>query len=530
MRRGSTTLLFGAGLGLALVAVAVAVVAATASTAEAQAVGVSVEAVPSTIRLPADGEVPVAVVATNPTSSAVLVSVDAAPLAAVVLNRPPTPSQPASPSPFPPQVIVAGGSARWDVTVRRAAAGVLPATLLLRVTSQGLDAAGAPAGAPQLSALGIDVQPEAPEDVASIATATVETAVNRIDDRRGGDVFVAVQNRSSGPISASVTSRRPTDIDIDPQDDPSDVAIPAGRTATVRYHVQGAKQVEAGRQLLLFEVTVRWGNPGQERSATLLASHPVDVGVFGDSELSSLLQVPLLLLPGLFGLAAIAILWRLGVRARGTAPETFPLDVKAPEFWFFGIVISATALTADGLEHGRLGFESLLVAYGSRDVLVLTVFGVVLSALVWLAICLASYLYVRRGLVKPGDTELAVIRKLGSDPHRSLWVDKGTQNAVGGRTVFVVGHNWRRTTVMVCPEIVVVFRDFGLGTQEVEQRVAAQLGRFGSAKRLAEILQPAIDAGQVRLDWRPAAGVSSVQPAGVATVAETGDQGPLVVL
>ena len=109
-------------------------------------------------------------------------------------------------------------------------------------------------------------------------------------------------------------------------------------------------------------------------------------------------------------------------------------------------------------------------------------------------------------------------------------MDTGTQAAAGGRRVLLVGQNWRRTKWMVCPEIVVRFRTFDPETQELEQRVATELNRFGNAKHLAELLDPAIVARKIDLKWRAVSGLTTVQAAPSATVSETGDQGPLVVL
>jgi len=491
---------------------------------------VSVSVAPSPIRVPPEGEVPVAVTATNPTAGPVLVMADVDPPPAVVLRRQVSSADAGTASLFPPRTIAAGGSTRWDITVRRASTGALPSSLVLRIASQPLDAAGAAIGPPDQSAVAAELQAEPSEDLAAIASAEVQTALARIDDRRGGDVFVVVRNLASAPIAVSITRHIPSDVVVQPDEDPSGLPIDPGRALTVKYYVKGSRQVEVGHQLLLFEVTVRWGNSGQPRTGTLLASHPVEVGVFGDSELSSLLQVPLLLLPGLFGLAAVALEWRVGVRPSGTAPESFPLDAKSAEFWFFGIVISAIALVVDSLVHGRFGAQSLLVAYGSGDIVLLALLGIACASAVWLTICFVSFFSAKRRIITPGDKPIDVIRKLGTDSRRSLWVDTGTQTAAGGRRVLLVGQNWRRTKWMVCPEIVVRFRTFDPETQELEQRVAIELNRFGSAKHLAELLDPAIVARQIDLKWRAVSGLTTVQAAPTATVSETGDQGPLVVL
>src|SRR5207248_2715773 len=117
---------------------------------------------------------------------------------------------------FPPRTIAPGGSTRWDITVRRASAGALPSSLVLRIASQPLDAAGAATGPPDQSAVAAELQAEPSEDLATIASAEVETALARIDDRRGGDVFVVVRNHASAPIAVSITRHIPSDVVVQP--------------------------------------------------------------------------------------------------------------------------------------------------------------------------------------------------------------------------------------------------------------------------------------------------------------------------
>ena len=96
--------------------------------------------------------------------------------------------------------------------------------------------------------------------------------------------------------------------------------------------------------------------------------------------------------------------------------------------------------------------------------------------------------------------------------------------------MFLVGHNWKRSAWMVSPEIVIGFRDFTTDTEELEQRIVVELNRSGSARRLAQLLEPALDAKTVELRWRSADGLTTLQTAATATVTEVPDQAPLVVL
>ena len=72
----------------------------------------------------------------NPTAGPVLVSADVDPPSAVVLRRQVSSADASTASLFPPHTIAPGGSTRWDITVRRASAGALPSSLVLRIASQ----------------------------------------------------------------------------------------------------------------------------------------------------------------------------------------------------------------------------------------------------------------------------------------------------------------------------------------------------------------------------------------------------------
>lgn len=503
-----------AGAGLAL--------AAPPHAADAQAAAPTVTMAPPSVSVPSDGEVPAAIVATNPTTQAIRVSFGDVHAPGVVVNVAIAPGEARSPV-LPTRVVPPGSSLRWDMSLRRSAGGALPSRFVVTVRVVSLDDGPAETGPVRESLLVADLAAVAPEGTERVVTVDLRTAVTRVDDLRKGDVHLVLRNVSAGPVTATATARKHDHVDVRARG-PGSVVVQAGQDAVLTYEVQGHRRIQSGPTTVVFDIALRWGNVGQERSGNVVATHKFDLGVFGDSEFTNLVAVPLLLLPGVLALAAVSVFWRLGVRLSRSNEATFPLAFKSAEYWLIALGVAAWWL---GFYAWRTGatWATALSVYGSGDVVRLVLWAVPGSVLLYCLACTVGWLVRRKRVPAAGDGQLQLLSRRGK---ASVWSEVATEKD-GTAQWFVVGENWRRTKLVVAPAVLVSFTQTDPATQSLEEQVLAQLERDGSAAALVDLLRPATEAGQVVLTWRPAnARVLEVDAARV--VRGIGRDAPVVVV
>lgn len=539
------------GLALAITA-AVAMPSADPPGASAQAgPEASLSLVPGALKVPWEGEVPAAILLSNPTDFPVRVTIETPTLTGAVVRLVAPTAGADGPSFGKAHVVPAKASLRWDLTVRRDAAGALGSRLLARATIEAVDAAGNPGSPVRRPVAVADISPADAQDLDSVASVEVKAALTRIDDLRGGSVFVVVRNRSAGTVTVTdVVARALAHIAVDPAVKTGAGALPLeiapGETHAVEFRVQGQRQVQVGKELLVFDVLLRWGNPGAERTGRLIASHPVEVGVFGDSELATILQVPLLVVPGLLALGAMAILWRSGVRwGRKPGPD-FPFVARSAEFWFVALAASAAALIVyDALRMGyyRLwqpgdvlndwrenGFSSLLTVYGSADILGIVLVAAAAGAAVAFTLSRLTRRRARRyDIPTQGQPNLALLRCLGRR-HRTVRVERGMQKrGTSTRPVLILGQDWAGTSYYVSTEVVLTLPNLDAATAGLEAAVVAALDdEERGMQRLVDLLDGT--GATYRLSWRGAGGMESVQLVTKELVEPQGEHAPLIVL
>lgn len=120
----------------------------------------------------------------------------------------------------------------------------------------------------------------------------------------------------------------------------------AREKAIVPFDVSATDVVRPGKHLLAFEIELKWQEEGQKQESTLIASHEVDVGVFGESEILTLLGVPaFFLLPG-FLLLVVLRIFILPVKRREDPQATmpFPLDITVHPTEFAAVAITISRL------------------------------------------------------------------------------------------------------------------------------------------------------------------------------------------
>jgi hypothetical protein len=138
------------------------------------------------------------------------------------------------------------------------------------------------------------------------------------------------------PVPADLPSFLDTEVALD-----STISIAPRDTAVITVDVSVAGQIQPGSYLLLFEIPVEWLQGGQTQRSTLVASHPIDVSVLGESQILTALGVPsFLVVPGMLMIIFFRLLWQWGKSSE--QQNAFALNSKSPEF--FGVAITLSFL------------------------------------------------------------------------------------------------------------------------------------------------------------------------------------------
>ncbi|MGH9761613.1 MAG: hypothetical protein ACREAC_12365, partial [Blastocatellia bacterium] len=162
---------------------------------------------------------------------------------------------------------------------------------------------------------------------------------------------------------------KPNSIAVTPPDIGANIVVPAQETHPLKATIRTVGQVETGKQVLLFNVSLSWVKDAQPRSGSLLAAMKFDVGVLGESELLKLVGVPsLYLLPGFL----IVVVWQMLRSASGSLPENSKQWTKTdPQFWVIAVVVSfLVAFAYPSITRLWLGVpHDYRKAYNTADIL-----------------------------------------------------------------------------------------------------------------------------------------------------------------
>ena len=167
------------------------------------------------------------------------------------------------------------------------------------------------------------------QPVTDVVAMQVRSTLTTLNEQRPGIVYVVLENKSIVPLTvASLDARGPAYVSfivLDPEQAVSDfgdaeelmakrlqreLVLKPREVRSIAVAVRASDVVQPGKSLLLFEADVRWQAEGRTQSGTLTASHEVDVGIFGESQLLAILGVPaFFLLPGFLMLITFRFFW-----------------------------------------------------------------------------------------------------------------------------------------------------------------------------------------------------------------------------
>jgi len=193
-----------------------------------------------------------------------------------------------------------------------------------------------------------------------VATAVVQTKIEKLEARRPQNVYLVVLNLTDVPLAVSELRVSLPDfarVSVDGKDiaasgGSSLIYSAAGQTNPVlipprQEHVFAAvlsipqyTAVMTGKYLMLFEVKLKYARDGYLTESSIIAPQEFQAGVLGEQEFVGVTSVPFLLLPGFL------VVTVLGLLLSKVWPRwAINLDFKKPDFYLFGVIISiATVL------------------------------------------------------------------------------------------------------------------------------------------------------------------------------------------
>lgn len=325
---------------------------ATSDVRAADSTKPSLEVQPGTIRLYPDRETPVAIVVRNPTSkpiqsirllclSDVKINLDCNSL---VLNT----LAPLSDNSWSKQLMFQPGEYYGPGTLT-----VIAEYLQLSGTKHVMHASA-------------EIQNGAPNTVDDLAEVKIESSLATLTGQHPGKVFVLITNKTTQPINAIVTPTWPEFIKASDEKTQYTVDLAPHEMKSLPIGVEATWRVRPSNSLMLFDIKIEWGPDGRKQARHKVFTKAVDVGVFGESQILTLVGVPsFLILPGFLILTTVRMLWSRGWFKVPGQPATFPWEIKSGEFVLLAISISFIVMALYGLF-----WHNVLNGYNLTDIIV----------------------------------------------------------------------------------------------------------------------------------------------------------------
>ncbi len=269
----------------------------------------------------------------------------------------------------------------------------------------------------------------------------MQSGLKTLDDFHGGTVNLVIANTSARPITVrSVDVVHPDHVNTKPKapdgcapsTPKSEVCVlEVGQAATIPYAVTANNITQSGADVLIFRVRIASGDTispgGDNPSVDIVAAHDITLGLFGESELAKLFQIPTItLVPGFLLVAAVALLWRLGLRPQRSAADKFPLTFGNAEFWVLSVLVSILFLGVFRLWTGRNPLSESTV----RDTANLSAYALIIAFIGYGVPMLLVSWRTRRRRLAPGMNALDTLTRLGrrDAPRRPPRVTAGNQD------------------------------------------------------------------------------------------------------
>jgi hypothetical protein len=275
-----------------------------------------------------------------------------------------------------------GGALAWSVAITQTAGGRTGGTLYFQV-NYTRTLTDSRQGTSDVVIAPLQIQERAVEAVGQIVAAKIEAALEQIQEPRTGILFLVVQNLATVPITVTnITSYHPNFINLQMPDVRFGQRLAPQTSRTFPITVTVNNSVQTGKQLLLFEVGAEWIKAGLAGSGSVSVTHPLEVGILGESDLLKLVGIPsFLFLPGFFALTAFLFFW-----SRYRPESAKEAKLEAPEYAFLSVVISifAAAIYPPLMLIVWQERRNYLEAYGVLDIFFVSGLSVAAGIAVWI--------------------------------------------------------------------------------------------------------------------------------------------------
>ena len=355
----------------------------------------------------------------------------------------------------------------------------------------------------------IEIQERAPEPIEKIAQARVETALETVQERRSGFVYLIVTNVANVPITVTqVLVNKPDFVTITPPEKTKPpFHLDPQEAATLEYKVEGAEQVQSGKHTLVFVTELAWQRGNQVLQGTLTTSYRFSVGVLGESEILTVIGVPsFLLLPGFLLIIAFRFF-----ETRWYPKTANPLDLKSPEFWMLAVFLSGVAAFAYPYLTTWIKWlgppRDYLAGYGLRDIMIVWSGSVIAGMLLWIMWYGGGSLrqrlikwFVGRNMPNEKDNEIQTIQKLAAN-QMDLALDQ-VKIKIGGaeQSVFMLERERaNRTKIWIAPAI--IYRHVSDYFSPLYNEFITLLEQAINADKMAQIMREASETGELTFTW-----------------------------
>jgi hypothetical protein len=220
----------------------------------------------------------------------------------------------------------------------------------------------------------------APEQVADVQIAGGGTTVTSRDH---SIFYVVVRNKTDSTIAIGPVTTASTEFSAGVDSSAHlgadhTASIAARSTASVPMYMTANSAAKSGKETLVVTVPVHWTVGHTPVTGTVVSTHDVDVGVWGESDLLRVLGIPsFLVLPGFLMLVTFGLLWKLHPPFKKAG--AFSLSAMTPEFWLFGVTISGLFAIAATWTH----VDAYLYRYSIGDVAQVWLLSIAIAAAVY---------------------------------------------------------------------------------------------------------------------------------------------------
>jgi hypothetical protein len=356
----------------------------------------------------------------------------------------------------------------------------------------------------------IVVEPRPPDATQDVAQVQVETSLESLFESRPGVVYLVVTNTTDVPVKVTrVLPDKPKFVDVIPVLDQASIVSLASQGTSVdvtlrprevrrlpyQVKVDPKAQSQTGKHLLLFRVELEWESLGHLRTRSLVASHEIESGALGESEILTVLGVPsFLLLPGVLIVLTVELCWRrFWPRKKDQIPTPTTHD-----FWLVAITLSLIVILLVPWVSRLFGrSRNILRGYSLTDIMWIW-FSSVVAALPLYGLGCAIRAIVnavkRKSYYKrtfsPYDGPLNVLNKL-KRAGRGLYVHVKSIEVEGEerpRTVYLLEPlSEEETEVWVAPRMAV---QWGEGaTDDFKEKVSQECLQKGSLSVLLKMIK-----------------------------------------